>query len=347
MLDVITIGTATRDVFMRDPAFDAKSGVLFEKMGFPGGQGVCLPKGGKVEVGECVATVGGGAANAAVTFARQGLRAACAAGLGTDELGRQVIAHMAREKIALIPVWDTKRGTAFSTILLSRSGERTILNYRGASQSLTYKALPSGRLKAKAAFFVPGRIPLPAIRECIAHFKKEKSILAMAPSLHYLELGPRKLGSFLKDLDVIVMNREEASRFTSVPYENEKEIFKKLDKLVAGIAVMTEGPKGVMVSDGTVLVRAGCFKEKQVADRTGAGDAFASGFVAGLLHHAAPSQIKNRTVPPGALKEAVRLASANATGVVETIGAQEGVLTRALFAASRRFKSLTMSVENL
>jgi len=102
---------------------------------------------------------------------------------------------------------------------------------------------------------------------------------------------------------------------------------------VPGIAVVTDGPRGAYASDGRYLYRAGVFKERKLVDRTGAGDAFGSGFIAGLMqkhdvHHA------------------LRLAAANATSVVEQIGAQGGILTKRDFAGAR-WRYLDLEVEPL
>ena len=129
------------------------------------------------------------------------------------------------------------------------------------------------------------------------------------------------------------MNREEAAQCTSIPYEKEIAIFKELDTIVKGIVVMTDGPRGAIVSDGRTLYRAGIFKETRRVDRTGAGDAFGAGFVAGLIQ-------KND------ITHALRLASANATSVVEYIGAQPGILTRAAFQ-KKRWRYLDLDVESL
>ena len=140
------------------------------------------------------------------------------------------------------------------------------------------------------------------------------------------------------------MNRQEASTLTKISYSREKELFKKFDELVEGIAVMTEGDKGVLVSDGFRIFKAGVFKNKEIIDRTGAGDAFGAGFVAGLIHSKENCQkgicgLKN-------IEYAIRLGSANATSVVESLGAQTGALTKKEFNSSR-FKHLKISIEKI
>ena len=79
-------------------------------------------------------------------------------------------------------------------------------------------------------------------------------------------------------------------------------------------------------------------KEQKLVDRTGAGDAFGSGFVAGLLHQRSTSNIEPPTVE--AIKYAIRLATANAASVVEHIGATEGTLTKQQFETDPRWQNL-------
>ena len=115
--------------------------------------------------------------------------------------------------------------------------------------------------------------------------------------------------------------------------DNKEIVEKKLDELISGTAVMTDGPKGAYVSDGEYFYQAKIFKEKKLVDRTGAGDAFGSGFVAGLIQ-------KEDVL------RALRLASANATSVVETVGAQAGILRKHDLSA-KRWQYLDMDFEPL
>ena len=79
---------------------------------------------------------------------------------------------------------------------------------------------------------------------------------------------------------------------------------------------MTKGPKGVEVSDGKTVWSAGILPMKKIVDRTGAGDAFGSGFIASLMKH------------PNDIEKAIQLGSANATGVLTVWGANHGLLIK-------------------
>lgn len=334
MFDVITIGTATRDVFLRSNLFKVlKDAVHLRRIGFETGEAECFALGSKIEIEPPIFTVGGGAANAAVTFARQGFRTTSLFRIGNDYEGKQAIEYLKREKVRTFPAYDSQKGTAWSCVLLSPGGERTILNYRGASEGITKKDVSSGKLKTRWAYVVPGRISFSTISFAVNHFKKIGARIALNPSKAYIEMGIKKLKGIFDCTDVILINREEASYLTGIRYGNVKGIFRRLDKYVHGIAVMTDGEKGAYVSDGHRVYEAGTFSEEKLVDRTGAGDAFGSGFVAGMI----------RT---NNIEHAIRLASANATSVVEHIGAQTGILTKKGFQGAR-WRKFRIRVKNI
>lgn len=334
MFDVITIGTATRDIFLTSSLFKIlKDPEHLKRLGFKTGEAECFAFGSKMEVEEPVFSVGGGAANTAVTFTRQGLRTAALMKVGNDLSGKAVSVELKTEGIAPLLAVDKKHGTGYSTILLAPGGERTILVYRGASEGLKRNEVPFSKLKAHWAYIAPGDIPLSVMEEIIARLKKNGVKIAMNPSKYYLSIPKKNMKKLFGELDVISVNREEAAYVTGAPYENERKIFHAFDEIVPGIAVVTDGPRGAMVSDGEFIYRSGIFKEKRIADRTGAGDAFGSGFVAGLL-------LKND------IHYALRLASANATSVVERVGGSAGALSQREFS-KKRWAVLNLDVEKL
>ncbi|KKT92164.1 MAG: PfkB family kinase, nonfunctional [Candidatus Jorgensenbacteria bacterium GW2011_GWA2_45_13] len=334
MFDVITIGTATRDVFLSSPLFKVlKDSEHLKHIGFKTGEAECFALGAKLEVKDPVFAVGGGAANTAVTFARQGFKTAALMKVGSDFSAKAVTAELKEENITSLLAIDKKHGTGYSTILLTPGGERTILVYRGASGGLKNSEVPFSKLKTRWAYIAPGTISFTVMEAIIAHLKKKEIKIAMNPSKTYLSFPKKNIQKLFKELDIITVNREEAAYVTGAPYENERKIFRAFDELVPGIAVVTDGPRGAMVSDGEFLYRSGIFKEKKIADRTGAGDAFGSGFVAGLMQ-------KND------IHYALRLASANATSVVEQVGGSTGVLSRNNFS-KKRWTVLNLDVEKL
>lgn len=332
MWDVVAIGSATRDNFLRGkyPLVDFKDS--------PSGKAYLLPYGEKLGVDYFYPTIGGNAANASVTFARHGFKTACVAKIGKDLPAKEFLAHLKREGVSTKLVSQTdEKPTAYSVLLLSETGERTILGYHGASDTFKLEDLKMEKLKAKWWYLsLAGESD--AMYLPLLEFARENNIkVAFNPSGHHLKHKRQEILDSLKNLALLVLNASEAAELVGIGFEREREVFKKLDELTPGIVAVTDGPKGVTVSDGQNLYKAGIFKEKQVADRTGAGDSFGSGFVS-ILARAKDDK------SPEAIEEAIRFASANATSVVERIGATEGILTREQFEKDTRWKNFPIQV---
>lgn len=334
MYDIITIGTATQDIFLEAEGIKRlKDPKHLKAIGFPKGEAECFAMGEKLEVEELYQMFGGGSVNSAITFARQGFKARSILRIGDDRIGRDVVDNLKKEGVDMHTIIDKNKQTAYSTILTLPDGERTILVYRGAATDYTKREIGISKIEAKWAYVNPGRIPFAVIDWFIKSLHKKGVKIAMNPSSEYLDKSIKQLRPLLKKIDVLILNRDEAAKLTKISFSKEKEILRKLVKLCNGINVMTDGPNGSYVSDGRFIYKAGVYKEKEKVDRTGAGDAFGSGFVAGLLRE-------------NDITFALKLGSANATSVVENMGAQEGIL-KVKDIKNKRFKFLDIDIEPL
>lgn len=313
MYDVVTIGSATRDVFLR-----SRGAKTIHTEHFATGAGTCIPFGSKIAVDELVFSVGGSAANAAVTFARRGRKTAAISKIGRDAQGDEIVEELKKEKVdTKFIVRDPKELTAYSVVLIMPSGERSILTYRGAESMLSPADVSVSKLRANWFYMTHlGGNAAALFPKILRHAERIGAHVAVNPGKTQLTMPLAKFRPLLNLIDVFVLNREEAAQVTKLPYKNIDGIFKKLDLWVRGLVVMTDGPKGVIVSDGKTRWRAGVLKEKRVLDRTGAGDAFGSGFVSGLIE-------KKDNIP-----YAIQLGSANATSNIEILGAQTGLLRK-------------------
>ncbi len=329
VFDVVTIGSATRDVFIRSGNFhvDRDSHVL-------SGKGLVMPLGAKIDLPELFFSTGGGATNAAVTFARHGLKTACIAAVGDDVSGRAVAETLKKDRISAAFLAVVDRPTAYSMLLEPPSGERTVLVYRGAASLLDGRRVPWSRIRTRMFYVSALGGNIGFLRRIIAFGRRKKITIAYNPGGGELRQR-RALLPMLKHIQILIANREEAAAITGVPFGDVGRIFKKWDVMSPGINVMTDARNGVWVSDGTFLYKAGIFKEKKLVDRTGAGDAFGSGFVASLAAH------------PNDIERAIRFGSANATAKVEGIGAKYGLLTRAQFERDRRWRRLKITKTRL
>ena len=140
---ILTFGAATQDVFLTGKALHARRDVRTRDYVEQ------FPLGAKLALDNVYFDTGGGATNAAVTFARQGLEAGYIGKIGHDPAGGEVIRALRREGVATDRVvYDPRVGTSYSALLVANTGERTILNYRGASHNLAARDIAIRTLEA-------------------------------------------------------------------------------------------------------------------------------------------------------------------------------------------------------
>jgi ribokinase len=312
MLDVITFGSATQDVYVKSRKFLP---VLGRK--FTTGKGICLTLGSKIEVEDIFLGSGGGGTNTAATFASQGLKVAFCGQIGDDHFGNLIGAEMKELKIGREFVLKTKNKLTNTSVFLVFPGkDRTILVYRGASDDLEKSDIPWQKIKKTRWFYLaPFSGKLANLTEDLVSFAHKAGIkVAWNPGYNQLKFKPSVLRRILKKVDILILNQEEASLLAKIPFQREKDIFERIDEMMGGIAIMTKGEEGVVVSDGRYLYRAPALKSEFV-DATGAGDAFGSGFVAGIIE-------KNN------VSFAIQLAMANSSSCIGRWGAKEGLLKK-------------------
>jgi len=314
MYDVITIGSATRDVFLRTKEEEVR---VIKDKNFKTGEGLCFSAGSKIDVPEINFRTGGSALNTAVTFANQGLTAGILCKVGKDSRGDSIIARVKEAGVdTSLVLRDEKYFTAYSMIIVAAKS-RTIFVHRGATEHLCCdEPLPYEKLKDTKWFYITnlGGESAKNFLPLIDFAYKNSIKIALNPGKAQLKLG-EELKPVLEKLDFLILNQEEASYLTGIAFSKKDEIFKTLDAWTKGFVIMTNGPEGFTACDNSTQYSAGILKEPRYVDRTGAGDAFGSGVVAGI--------IKGMS-----LDEALQLASANATGVLGEWGANHGLLSK-------------------
>jgi len=306
MYDVISIGSATLDVFLKVPELQvSRTKEVFT------GEALLLPYGGKCEVEKLVMSSGGGGTNTAVGFRRLGLNSAVVARCGWDFGGRMVRAELKKEGVddSLLIQLEGEQ-TDYSTILIGPDGRGTILVYRGKTR-LEKTLIDFSKLAARwfCISHLEGNLDLFA--EFLRFAKKNRIKVAFNPGIKEIEKRAALL-PLVKDIDLLVINREEAARLTGVDYF-DVGVFQKSAAVSEGLVAVTQGAEGVYLFDrqDRLLIADG-FKMEMV-DATGAGDGFFCGFVAGLI----------KGWP---LEKALKLGIANGASVVTEVGAKTALL---------------------
>jgi len=331
MYDIITFGSAAQDIHLKSKAFK----ILKDENDFATGKEICLPFGSKIEIEDIYFSSGGGGTNTAATFAKQGFRTAFCGAIGADVSGLEIVRELKHLRIdtrfvvkkkekhtnhsIIISNTDKDSSTSFGKTQDKGSGQdRTILVYRGASDILNEKDILWKKIKkAKWFYLAPLVGSLCDNFEKIVNFAFENKIkIAVNPSKQQLSLPAEELKNIFQKVDILFLNQEEASFLAKIPFSEEAEIFKKIDELCPGIAIMTKGGEGVVVSDGKYLYSAKPNPDRKIIDTTGAGDSFAAGFLSDYIRY------------NGNIEKAIQLGIANSEANLSEVGAKSGLLDK-------------------
>ena len=130
-------------------------------------------------------------------------------------------------------------------------------------------------------------------------------------------MGKERLSKIYSSAEVVACNKEEAERILEIGETNIKELLEKMCGLGPKIALITDGPSGAYAFDGTKMLKVPMYPDQSPpANRTGAGDAMTSTFVVALALGKS-------------IEEALLWGPVNSMSVVQHVGAQKGLLTRA------------------
>jgi ribokinase len=266
-----------------------------------------------VEVLEAV----GNAANAAVAFARLGLKTAFVTNVGGDQAGRDMITALGKDGIdhRFVRVNPDKKSN-YHYVLWYKE-ERTIL-IKHEEYDYHWPHLRPNEVPRWVYFSSISEHAIPYHDQVADWLEDNPDVkLAFQPGTFQMEAGTERLARVYARTEVLILNREEAVLVSGGDYHNLHGLLDKLHALGPKIVVITDGPSGAYASNGTERLQMPLYPDPAPpVERTGAGDAFASTFVAALA--------KGNTI-----EGALQWAPINSMNVVQKVGAQAGLLNEA------------------
>jgi len=312
IFDVITVGSNVVDVLVRTSAEQSDLiRIQHGKKGSPVEDLVAYPVGGKILIKHLEFQTGGGGTNTAVSFKRLGFSVGYVGKIGKDENGLKVFHMLEKEGITFLGSLGTQNG--YSIILDSLGTDRTLFTYKGCNNELSFSELHKSKLQAKAYYFcsMMGK-SLKTLTQIAKHAKKQKALVAFNPSSYLTHKGVDPIKDILLCADVLILNREEA--FELGGYGSDIDILKRLNKLGPSTVVMTDGADPVHALHGGKYFQVQPPKIR-VNETTGAGDAFGSTLVSGLL--------MKKSFP-----QALRMSMINAESVIAHYGAKNILMSK-------------------
>ncbi|MCB9813302.1 MAG: carbohydrate kinase family protein [Pseudomonadales bacterium] len=300
MYDVITIGSSLIDSFIKSKNFDFSNSENNVQ--------ICFSYGSKIDVEEYLLRTGGGGSNTAVGFSRMGYRTGIITEIGRDTFAKIILDDLKKEYVSTnLVISEKQEKTGGSIILVGKDGGRTVMVHRGASAMLDPEDIPKETI-SRADW-----IHLSSISGRLNTLKYIFSVLKLANKK--ISWNPGK-----KELTLI---NENKLIFSDIPcellfvnYEEWKLVEKYHQEIFANVKqiIVTNGKKGGKVYVEGQINTEFISGEVESLDDTGAGDAFAVGYVTAYLKK------KN-------IEECCQWGKRNAVSVIQQVGAKPGLLT--------------------
>lgn len=266
----------------------------------------------------------GNASNAAVAFARLGLKSGLVANVGGDQYGRDMIAALTRNNVdhSFVRINADKKSNYH--FVLRYKTERTIL-IKHEEYDYRWPDLRANEIPRWVYFSSISEHAINYHDEVSDWLDQNPSVkLAFQPGTFQMEAGAERLKRIYARSEVLILNREEAVTVGGGNHADMHDLINHLHELGPRIVVITDGPDGAYASDGQNRFRMPIYPDiAPPDDRTGAGDAFASTFVAALISG-------------NTLEGALQWAPINSMSVCQKVGAQSGLLELPILEAYLR-----------
>jgi len=304
MYDLITIGDITVDLYFKGQSLTQKDNRFY------------LAIGGKYVANYFYESLGGGGANVAIGASHFGLDTAVLGKVGENVFKQIIIQKLIKKCVSTEFLISESNYLNVSSILLTESGERTIIHFLTPRQSFQLSDIIKQNL-TKSKMIYMGNLPDVAIEEresLLTFFKKRNIKICLNLGVSDCRKPVPQIQRLINLSDIFIVNTYEFAELV----KKQKESLDFMGKNIIGyiselslnekIVVLTDGEKGSYLYHRKKFLYQKAIKPKKIIDTTGAGDAYTSGFLC--------SYIKKEE-----LEKAMKNGAEYAAKILEKIGA--------------------------
>ncbi len=299
--DVVSVGGAVIDLFLLID--DSNPHFKFNEQT----KELDIHLGDKIILEDVKFSLGGNASNVAVGIKRLGFKSSIVCEIGNDEFSTRILNGLSKEGIDTSRIKKGEGESSFS-IILNLKGDRTIFTKKVEREhDFSFENLSSKWVYLTSL----GNKWENAYRKVYEFVKDTGAKLAFNPGGLQLDAGLQSYSVLLSETDVLILNMDEAKAIVG----EKKDIPLELKKLGPRIVVVTDGAKGSYAVDDNGKIFYQEILKADVISKTGAGDAYASGFLGAILSG------KD-------IQTAMLWGTKNAASVIGKVGAQTGLLSQ-------------------
>ncbi len=276
MYDLITIGSISIDMYYQGDSLTQTQDRF------------TLAIGGKYLVNHFYSGLGGGAANVAIGVQKQGFKAAIVGKIGNNPFKKMVLEHLESHGVAHSMCHFEDDYMKISSILLSPSGERTIIHYETPHEHILAVEEDIHRFEKAEIVYMSNlwRVPILEREKILSHAHSSGVLTIVNLGIVDCKRPIEQIGGLLQHVDILIVNTHECSellkkQFSTIDWHSDiaKDVAYFKDKVI----VVTDGVNGSFSYVDGVITHVSAHKVTKVIDTTGAGDAYSAGFIAGYL----------------------------------------------------------------
>lgn len=277
---------------------------------------LCFKYGQKIHVEQTSFLLGGNACNVGVGLSRLGLTTGFVAEIGDDDFSGKILKLLQKETLDLTHLLVTKNAASSFAVGINFGGDRTLfIEHVHRKHEIDLTILDTHWVYLTSL----GEEWIHVYEQISRQAKTGQFSLALSPGTHQLEAPHAAVKEALHQTKVLFVNKEEAMLLVKQYLRKETDdvasLLHMLQESGIGVVSLTDGGNGSYVIDTDGSMYHVKTLATPIVERTGAGDAYASGFLA--------AHLDGVSVP-----EAMRWGVVNAASVIGKMGAQAGLLTK-------------------
>ncbi|WGI17340.1 carbohydrate kinase family protein [Methanonatronarchaeum sp. AMET-Sl] len=240
-------------------------------------------RGGESPITRIEESAGGSAYNTISWLSKSNLELGFIGAIGNDVESELVLKHLEKNGIDSTMVQRKKGRTGTAISIVDSEGDRTLYTYGGVGSNIELEKIDPKYLSKPQLIHISSFLDEKGLK-LTKNILKTENRYSYNPGPLCRQYGLKKLKPIINKIDILFLSKNE------LKYLVEDEIDKAADKLLkTGVknVVVTLGSQGAALyrEDGNYKATA---NKVDVVDATGAGDAFAAGFIDGYLKNKNP-----------------------------------------------------------
>ena len=278
MYDLISIGNISIDLFFQGESL-THTGNRFN-----------LALGGKYLVDHFYETLGGGGANVAIGVTKHGLKTAIIGVIGNNQFKPIILKHLKDHDVSSEFCNYKDEYQKISSILLSPSGERTIINYETPHEHIFEKTEDFLRIKDAKMIYMSNlpRVSLQERVHVLTYLHANGIPVILNLGIKDCRRPAHQILPLINKSGMLIVNAHEFSELIKHSYERidfNRDVRKYIHSSYDSLLIVTDGEKGSYCYYKNQVYFMRAMLATKVLDTTGAGDAYTAGFIAGYFKH--------------------------------------------------------------